>query len=98
MDFKIKNGLYVINSIQFAVVIAILFGLMTFGKGLADWVPLIILIIYMLISTVMTISIKDESYLSVLFAVSMAVLCWTIWSLTLGRGNEHPWNGKIFLV
>jgi hypothetical protein len=88
--FKIKKGLYLINSILFMIIVLSYFGgLMTFGLGFGDLVPLVSLSLYVLVNTTLTIVTKDKLYLTMLFIISVGVFCLTIWGLTFGRGTGY---------
>ena len=96
-EIKLKRALHTIDILLGIIVCLIFFGQMTFGGGLGDLFPAMILLAYIMANTVLAYVVKDKFFLIMLLVISIAVFCWTTWGLTLGRGNEYKWNGKILI-
>lgn len=72
-------------------------GKITFGHGLGDLFYLTFLVV---ISTVLSFLFLSEKFLGarfVVFVVMLLVLLFIILKLTLYRGPEYSWNGRLFL-
>jgi hypothetical protein len=80
------------------VVILNLLGYITFGYGLGDLFYLIfICLLCVIITTLKLLSAKfDISKMVILFMI-LAVLVFVSLKLTLLRGVEYSWNGRVFL-
>ena len=99
---KLLNGCFI------AFVIWILFvthhvlgGSLTFGNGMGDlgWliVPMPLLLLFSIL--IWYIARRNKSNIAILISViyNLATIAYLLYSLTIGRGPELPWNGHFFI-
>jgi energy-coupling factor transporter transmembrane protein EcfT len=81
------------------ITICTLSGYFTFGHGLGDIFYLILgFIITVLLTIFFIISIRKSKNLSLTFSIIILLtILLFILKLTVLRGPEYPWNGKLFL-
>ncbi len=106
-NYKTMNlKLPLIFTILFLIIeiILLLNGVLTFGYGLGDLFYLfvdiffiVILIVCLLIIIIKKIQLKTITRL-IFYSIIFLFLAYNIYSFTIGRGVESPWNGKVFIL
>lgn len=103
MKGKILNIIYLIYSVFYLLIIlGVLTGKLSFGLGLGDLGILMALIIIVLIIGVL-VGVKKRGQKIVIrwnffvLAIMILTLIYFLLSLTLWRGAEIPWDGRIFI-
>ena len=94
---KQKILIHSINVVLLLILILTYYGKMTFGLGLGDLFLVGVLGLYIIINTSLAIVIEDKFFLTMLLIFTCAILLWSIWGVTFGRGTEYKWNGDVFI-
>ena len=95
MSVEILFGVYFLLAI--VILVLLLKSRMTFGYGLGDVFFIILFAILVLILTLLTAVFiakdRNTNWLHYIWVICLLVTCL---QLTIFRGLELPWNGKIF--
>lgn len=99
MNKTITNIAYLTYlSFSILVIILTLFGNLTFGHGLGDL--RYIFIVAILIASVTILKVlgrKREELNWVVFFAAIGIMIFIVLKITVLRGPEYSWNGKLFL-
>lgn len=69
----------------------------TYGHGLGDLFYLIGLVIIVLVQSVFLLRVSNKKFQLAVGVVALLLYSTFIYELSIGRGIESPWNGKIIM-
>lgn len=72
-------------------------GAISSGTGLGDYFYFIFIVGYTILHFIFLFIFKNQTAHAVLSIVSLIILAYFIYSVTLGRGAVHQWDGHVFI-
>lgn len=72
-------------------------GAIAFGLGLGDLMFIVIIGAVCIVLTVFNVLGLNTITKLVQLLISFLILTYIVYSFSIGRGPENPWNGKIFI-
>ncbi len=96
MKKKYNYSIWIFNVIYLLLIILTFNGLLSFGHGLGDIYYILQMLVILLLNSVTLI--KSNNVIKKIFLLlNLIIIMYFLINLTINRGSEQPWNGKLFI-